>query len=454
MRKIDALVQDIPLDELLGLSGEQRADVVRPVIPDEPAERKARDIIKTLPRKEDSPKEEPEERAEIASSGKGKGWAAAIAAAAAIAVGIGWLIAANRSKEQAVTSPAADSSVAVIPEAAEPSVSNSNAKLAYEAAADFVAKAVKRGAYSEIPVGRCAVDIPEIDDQTELGTAIRESGIEEGIVLLVIDKDYNVVTAKWKNENESEMYPEGYDSFVFKIETDDYSIYDTTDISEADAQAYELCKALRAYYDHEISLNTSELPKHGEMWLNFDHPDAYSDIICRLQKYADKPFTGTAYVFSDLDGHFFVECQNGSTEPVGRYPLYEGEINDLGELPSAVAELKNELDDVLSVKADTQFSDVKLTEKRDSDEKTNTAAEEIEQWYREFCKSSPEPTASEATGMHFFPETAFSICICIDGESVFIRCSDVEGYNIYVNGYYYSVPDITPLLTAITDLKE
>ena len=78
---------------------------------------------------------------------------------------------------------------------------------------------------------------------------------------------------------------------------------------------------------------------------------------------------------------------------------------------------------------------------------------EVEEWYEDFLARNYEPIA-------FDPEkktAAYEIEKVIEydfmdmnrGESVYIRTSDMEGANIYVNGRYYDVED-----TSVLDLLD
>lgn len=238
---------------------------------------------------------------------------------------------------------------------------------------------------------------------------------------------------------------------------------ETHESSEKNIHAYELFNACKLTVDPQADgweypdkMEWDLLPAEN-LLLDFDKREQYADVMALIEKRAGRTFTGQAYVgFYPYAGEVgFVEWRENEDSVMERWPAAKTETAPFGkamtadgtvlaDIPERLAgqeglaeDLYNTIGCTLAVPRANGSFDGRICYHSD--------IPEVESWYREFLTKGYEPVAYDpekkiaAVDIDRLVEFDF-----IDTEAlepVFIRTSDMEGANIYVNGRYYNVED-------------
>lgn len=460
MRKIDAVLQDIPLDELLGgtaMNNDNKANITG-IIPDTQPEPELV-ISEELPEAENVPERKNEEASQPAQiKMRSRFRPVVMAAALALVVGAGGVFLALKSHDFKI-GPGAQT---------QEQQANEDAKTVYIAVANLIADTVADGKpVSDLPKGEITIDLSTYSGGEKWIDLVRESGVKEGKVFIFIDDEYSIRVAQWQSADGSvtEQYPLNGEPVVFGDASSFES--DHKELAPAETEEDKLAEAIYYaainYTNHCVENDAMgmefTLPTGAEIMLDFDEPGAYADYIYKLKSFSSTPLTGKALIrFDSFEIGFpvLVESQANSDAAIGVFPVTEEDVNNLGEYPSNLGRY---------VPRNTQNIALNYINSKDNehgyfggysfdaekDGEWTALTDTIFDWYTELKASGAEPVAYDPAGLSKFPDELMLIQFYRDGESILVRTSDRDGANVYVNGYYYSV-DASVVYDGIKDL--
>ncbi len=444
MRRVNDMLKLIPLDEL---KGGNTMNEIRPTA------------------------EMPDKKGSKGSIKLRRGTSGIIAAALAVAVG-GGVLAYTMSGRG--VSPAANVSESAMPIDSEAQVqADKNAEAIYSLINSNVMSLIEDGKLNEIKKGSFVRDMyAPYDDTTNVRVRNdpQNDGVpDEGTCFYCIDATYKVVFVQWRSpENVVGQYSV-YDCERSKFgelpDTPDFVVIDskTGDISQS-KQAHAIYDVInRMLYDYawgEYPTNqfSGLLPPGNCEMLDFDHPDSYADLIYRIKQYNTEgvELTGKVYFEYSLGNDlFFLEWQKAEGEPIEIWPYNAGiTVSRLGEVPEDwhIDQFTNFTDTKAPLSIGCQKNELKTSTQNGYyhgviTERSNMP--EVFEWYESFVKANYEPVPFDESKLKTIEDikqiVKYDWLDLEQRERIYIRTSDMEGANIYVNGRYYNVEDISVL---------
>lgn len=446
MRYIDDMLKMIPLDEMGGT--DMRDNIIETT-----TEKKA------------------ETNGEIKLR---RGTAGIVAAALAVTVGAGAIALGRASKTDGVAPGASVSA-----EESTLSEADAVAKRAFESAAAYCSCLIKDGREPQI-IGPMRYDISNLrgyndQDQALFRPLYDEDGNkiytpdmpQDGELFVIIDPTRFMPTlVQWRHDKDSEV-GQWVDGTVYKdtrtpFATEPETLATDTACASADQpEAYALYTVLS---DICWGIDNWEYPENMEwdllpdanILLDFDKREQWADLIYLIEKKAGRSFSGQAYVSIQPGAAkcHFVEWRQDAQSLLQYWPAPKGTDVEFGKAPEGSEGDHLDVDTLLQSKqAAETIGCFKAAPRANGFVKGVIALRsdipQVEQWYKDFVSKNYEPVA-------FDPEKKIAAVdidqlveydyIDVDrGEFVYIRTSDMEGANIYVNGRYYNVDDASVL---------
>lgn len=465
MRYIDDMLKMIPLDEMGGTDMRDNNEMIT-------SEAKAA-----------------ENRAEIKVR---RGTAGIVAAALILTLGAGAVMLARAGKDTdkpLKVEPGASQSQPVDDEAL--AEADAQAKKAYESIKNYCSCLVAEGYVNEIEWGSWTIEDlsapgeqfskyftplkAEWAGEGEFDYSYTPDMPESGQLFFVIDENRLAVSfVQWRADKggvvgqyvDTEYFENTRTAFgtaPAALETENRHASEKTD------EAYELYTVLNGItgaaedWEYPDKMEWYLLPDQYIL-LDFDKREQYADLIYLIEKRAGRSFTGQAYVglHPSMARCTFVEWRADENSELEYWPPVKDESVEFGKPIRFVDFYVPSIDEAISDPDDFQSPVYTIGCDRVLPRANGfstgviayrTEIPEVEEWYEDFLTHNYEPVAFDESKKTAAADMGllvkFNYIDVNRREYVYIRTSDMEGANIYVNGRYYNVED-----NSVLDLLE
>ncbi len=458
MRKINDMIKLIPLDELKGgiiMNETNKTSVTDTKIKEQGAPKPSGIRLR-------------------------RGVSGIVAAALVLAVGGGAFMYARHSRSAEPAAPISEGESAESSAAAD---ADRNARNIFDLINANIALMIEDGHISKISTGAHVLDIDKPYEQVAdlyVRSDPENDGVpDKGEVFCYVDDSYKAVFVQWRSDDNvvgqyttienCERLPFGIlpEELTEKILSDPEP---DAELLQANSHAHAIYDVVNsmlndyAWGDYPTNQLSAFLPSGEYELIDFDHPDRYADFIYRIKQYSgDTELTGKAFFQYSLGNDlFFLEWTGDDGKTVEIWPYKEGvSVKSFGEVPSSGAyEYYTETfeDTNLFCELGCERKILQFEGHQGRYDGVITDAGELPQvqswYYYDFLQNTPEPVPFDPDKIMTIEEIDTVISFdWIDHdrkERVYIRTSDMEGANIYVNGRYYNVED-NSILSLLDD---
>ncbi|SDB49928.1 hypothetical protein SAMN02910317_02554 [Ruminococcaceae bacterium FB2012] len=214
--------------------------------------------------------------------------------------------------------------------------------------------------------------------------------------------------------------------------------------------------------EYPNNLNMFMLPPGNGVILDFDDRGEYADVIYRIEQYNTENIELTGKVYFEVcygNDLSFLEWRPKDGGNIEVWPYIDcsavKELKELGQLPenSGYDQYSNYREQGVEKILGCGKYDLKKGGLCQGVTTEHDRLPQVKEWYEDFLSKNYQPVAFDSEKLISAEDLGkvveFDWLDVERKQQVFIRTSDMEGANIYVNGRYYNVED-----TSVLELLE